>query len=338
VFPGEPAWKAGLREGDKILQIGDVKNPVFRDLQTGVALGDHIDEGVDFVVQRAGVEEPLKLKIFPRRRKLLPQIGMSNGDTCEVLAVAAKRLDDVAPGLSKIKPGDVIVAVNGEPVTEGWQVDRVLSRNVGPVSCAIERTIRDEAQPNDAPRRERVDVELPAIPMRTVGLIMAMGKITAVQQGSPAEAADIRAGDKIKSIGGEEPGDPMRLGRHLADRKEAAAMIVVERDGRDLQKQLDLDLDAVDNTAPDPLLDAENIPIAVPALGVAIEVENRVAHVESGSAAAAAGVKAGDEIVKARLLPADPEIQREKYDVKQPQEKPDELDFEGKRNWPLLFA
>ncbi|MGH7139987.1 MAG: site-2 protease family protein, partial [Pirellulales bacterium] len=266
------------------------------------------------------------------------QIGMSNGDTCEVLAVAGKRLLDVAPGLAKIKPGDVIVAVNGEPVTEGWQLDRWFSRSANPLRCTIERTVRDETKPNEPPKLERLEVEVPAIPMRTVGLVMMMGKITAVQQGSPAERADIRPGDSIKAIDGEDAGDPMRLGRRLAQRSDPAVTITLERDGRSIEKQVELATNLVDNTAPDPLLDAEDIPIALPALGVAIAVENRVAAVQPGSPADAAGIKAGDEIVKASLLPPDADVQREKYDIKQPQEDAEELDFDGKRNWPLLFA
>ena len=47
--------------------------------------------------------------------------------------------------------------------------------------------------------------------MRTLGLVMKMGKITAVQADSPADEADLRAGDFITAIDGQSPGDPMRL-------------------------------------------------------------------------------------------------------------------------------
>jgi regulator of sigma E protease len=338
VFAGEGAWEAGLQEGDRVVQIGDVKNPVFRDLQTGVALGDNIDKGVEFVVKRPGVDEPLHLKVYPRRRKLVPLIGMTNGDTCEIGGVDTKRYRDVAPNLAVLMPGDEIVAIDGEPVSEGWQVEKRLSENERPMFFTVQRTIRDEAKPDEAPKHMRLDVMLPAIPMRTVGLIMAIGKVTAVQQGSPADNAGIRADDVLKSIDGADPGDPMTLARRLRARQDAAASVTIERKGQILTMQLNLDLTAVDNTLPDPTINAESTPVAVPALGIAIEVENRVAKVESGSSASATGIKPGDEIVKARFIPPSAEIQREKYGMKNPDETPEELDFDGKRIWPILVA
>ena len=40
VFPGEPAWQADLRVGDKILEIAGKKMTQFRDLQAAISLGD----------------------------------------------------------------------------------------------------------------------------------------------------------------------------------------------------------------------------------------------------------------------------------------------------------
>ena len=41
--------------------------------------------------------------------------------------------------------------------------------------------------------------------MRTLGLVMKMGEITAVQAGSPAAAAGIRPGDRITSSTADRP-------------------------------------------------------------------------------------------------------------------------------------
>src|SRR5262249_45219412 len=149
VFAGEPAWKAGLQEGDTIVQIGDVKNPVFRDLQTGVALGDNIEDGVDFVVQRPGVDELLKLKIYPRRRKLIPLIGMSNGHTNQVGLVLRGGLSTAGSGSVDLKAVDQIVAVNGREVSEGWQVDRALAEDRGAVTLTVERKESKAAEGQD---------------------------------------------------------------------------------------------------------------------------------------------------------------------------------------------
>ncbi|HWB07783.1 MAG TPA: site-2 protease family protein [Pirellulales bacterium] len=337
VFAGEPAWKAGLREGDTIVQIGDVKNPVFRDLQTGVALGDNIEDGVDFVVRRPGVEEPLSLKIFPKRRKLIPLIGMTNGHTNQVALVLPGALGPDSKSVD-LKTGDRIVAVNGHEVSEGWQVDGELAENRGPAAITVERkeeqSSKDGAkEPADAKTpAKRLEVQLPAVPMRTFGVVMAMGKVVEVQDGSPADAAGIKAHDLIKEIDGQDPGDPMRLAERLRQRDEAAAKITIVRGGQTLTKDVVLDLNSFDNTMP-----GDDSPVAVPALGVALAVESEVAAVEPDSPAATAGIKPGDTVEKVRLLPPDEEIQTKKYGRKSLQEIK-EIDFAKERNWPILFA
>ncbi|MGH8165219.1 MAG: site-2 protease family protein, partial [Rhodanobacteraceae bacterium] len=256
VFPGEPAWKAGLQEGDDVVQIGDVKKPVFRDLQTGVALGDNIDEGVDFVVRRPGVEELLRFKVFPRRRKLLPQIGMTNAHTNTLAAAPVKRLSELARSSTGFQAGDVVVAVNGQPISEGWQLDRALAEHLSDAKLTIERSVKAEAGESASSRAAKqvevksLELTAPAVPMRTVGLVMSQGKIAAVQRGSPAEAADIRPGDELQQIDGEGPGDPMRLAERLRRRDNATAMIAIARDGKTIEKEVELDRDAFDNSMP----------------------------------------------------------------------------------------
>jgi regulator of sigma E protease len=332
VFPGEPSWKAGLHEGDKVVQIGEVKNPVFRDLQTGVALGDNIDEGVDFVVKRPQQEELLKFKVFPRKRKLIPQIGMGNGWTNRLAAPPVKRLFKPATGTADLKAGDAIVAVDGHPVTAGWDLDRALASASRSVTLTVERTEKNSDQPEEKPTTTRFKVEADAVPMRTVGIVMALGKIAAVANGSPAQAADLRAGDLITAIDGKTPGDPLRLASLLSRRDDPSCKIALVRDGQSFEKEVKLDLDAFDNS-----MLAEDGPVALPALGVAVQVENRIEDVLADSSAAAAGVKPGDVIEKARIIPPDAEVQREKYGLKQVQE-PDELKFGEERNWPVLFG
>ncbi|HEV3340803.1 MAG TPA: site-2 protease family protein [Pirellulales bacterium] len=337
VFAGEPAWKAGLREGDTVVQIGDVKNPVFRDLQTGVALGDNIDEGVDFVVRRPGVDEPLKFKIFPRRRKLIPLIGMTNGHTNQVALVLPGTFSTAKPesNAAGLKAGDRVVAVNGTKVAEGWQFDRALADHPGTATLTVERRQNKpsaDEKKDQEPAVDRLEVELPAAPMRTLPFAMAMGKIEAVQSGSPAEAADIRPDDLIKEIDGQDAGDPLRLAERLRQREDAAAKITIVRSGQTLTKDVALDLNAFDNTMP-----GDDSPVAIPALGVAVAVENQVATVEVDGPAAAGGLKPGDTIEKVRLLPPDEEIQREKYGRKNLQPTKD-IDFAKERNWPAVFS
>ena len=146
----------------------------------------------------------------------------------------------------------------------------------------------------------------------------------------------------------------MSMSYRLRHRENAAAKITIVRNGQTLTKDVNLDLKAYDNS-----MLGEDSPVALPALGVAIYVENQVAAVEPGSPAEAAGVKAGDTIRKATLVPPDDKLQEEKYGKKGLQ-KTKEIEFTERdtsffsrliervfgqpaepkaelRNWPIVF-
>jgi len=124
----------------------------------------------------------------------------------------------------------------------------------------------------------------------------------------------------------------MRLAERLRQREDAAAKITIVRDGETLTKDVVLDLKAFDNT-----MSGEDSPVAIPALGVALAVENRVAAVEPESQAAAAGIKPGDTVEKVRLLPPDESVQTKKYGRKNFQQVK-EIDLTEERSWPALFS
>ena len=74
----------------------------------------------------------------------------------------------------------------------------------------VERTVKD-AKGKPTGKTERITIPVAPNPMRELGLVMKMGEITAVQDGSPAAAAGIKPGDRITQIDGGPVGDPMRL-------------------------------------------------------------------------------------------------------------------------------
>ncbi len=72
---GGAAWQAGLEPGDKITRIGNVVNPRFDDLRTGVTLGD-VDKGIPFTIDRAATDKPEDIMLFPDSSLGLPMIGI----------------------------------------------------------------------------------------------------------------------------------------------------------------------------------------------------------------------------------------------------------------------
>ncbi len=330
VLPGEAAWRAGLRAGDKIVQIGDVKHPMFRDLQRDVNLGDNLDQGVKFVIERPGVEEPLTFNVVPDRApdRLAPMIGIAGPRTRELSQPPVSPASPVAQLPDGFKSGDEIVAVNGKPAEDFISLEHELYANPGAVSVTVQRKL-------DQGETKIFNLDLPAIPVRTLGLIMKFGEITAVQDGSPAKQAGIEKGDRLleidgKPVDGEEPIHPMQLPRLLGQSAGETIALTLDRSGKRIETKAVLRAPLVDEP---PMV--ENHPVAVPALGLAYAVENTVSAVEPNSPAAAQNIKPGDEIVKAELIP--PADAKEKYKLKREPET-ETLNFSAeKRNFPAMF-
>jgi len=102
---------------------GDVTNPRFRDLQSGVALGSNIEQGVKFVIQRAGDDRPLDVTVVPDVQGLAPMIGITSPRTTTL----------GAPPGSRAGGGEQSDRAPRSPVAGGWgRAGRVLRCVAGP--------------------------------------------------------------------------------------------------------------------------------------------------------------------------------------------------------------
>lgn len=85
LLPGEPAWRADVHPGDRIISIGDQTSidgtPLrFRDLMSAVILGN-LKEGVRFEIERDGIADPFWVVIHPAERtaeRLSPTVGVES--------------------------------------------------------------------------------------------------------------------------------------------------------------------------------------------------------------------------------------------------------------------
>jgi regulator of sigma E protease len=174
---------------------------------------------------------------------------------------------------------------------------------------------------------------------------MSFGKITAVQDNSPAARAGIKPGDFIEKVDGEPPDDPMTLGDRLAEDAGKTITLSVRRDtpggqSEVLTKSVTLRV---------PLWYEESVPggtpMSVPSLGIAYKVLNIVhatapdspaakAELEQdGKPAAVAHFVQGDQIAKAQFLQGDAKVP----DGKEKLELPDPIEFSAEKpNWPFF--
>jgi regulator of sigma E protease len=172
--------------------------------------------------------------------------------------------------------------------------------------------------------------------MRWLGLVMGMGPVTAIQADSPAAAADIRVGDFVRTIDGKSVGDPLRLPDRLRGRAGETVKLGILRDGKE-SLEISVKLRETDAFYP-PL--GDDSPVAIPALGLAYRVSNRVQEAAAGTPAAAAGLKAGDVLVKATVFPPNAEMLKklrkssQDDDLEQPKRA---ISFDDQQhNWPYV--
>ncbi len=314
VAPGSPAWKTGLRQGDKIIQMGKEGEPSENlwfdwDLRQAVGqsgIGSKV-EPLDIKVRRASGKEEW-IKLTPSR--YLIDVELAKFVSIGIAPVPSTKIANpfAYPGsplhklADQLRPGGRIVAVDGKPLDRsganeegefpGVALDEYLVEHAdSPVRLTIEYS--NEGGKSDSATKA-VEVTLPAVPRRGFGIICKAGPIYAVRVGSPAAKAGLRKGDRLVSIDGKPLGDPLTLNERLQRRAGETVAVVVRRGDEETEETFHIEL-ADDNLLT--LTGSMGSMIGVNALGVAFPVRNVVADVVPDSPADKRGIRPGDELL-----------------------------------------
>ncbi len=346
VIPGEAACQADLRPGDQVIEINDkpTSEPLdFGDLMTAVALGD-ISQGVKFKVKRIGVEQPFTLLVRPdvgNKARLRPTIGAVPAVTTTLSKEFPVDKFTPASAAEKFQPEDKIVAVGDDQIDSYAALIGVLARRAGEkLPIVVERTSGETTQ--------KVTIEVPPRPLKSLGLTMKIGPITAVQANSPAAEAGIKAGDFIESIDGKSPNDwdPMTLDDRLREVVGETIPIAVSRPA-DTGKTETVTVQVKVRDAgwfERPF--APGVPMSAPTLGISYRVLNVIHRVEDPALTATPmkddkpaemnQLVAGNVVAKAQIVATaetekDEEL-RGKFGLSEPVEFSDE-----EPNWPVFM-
>jgi len=133
IDPGSPAEKAGLREGDEILEINARQVKTWHEVE--IAVGSKPERLIEVTIKRGEeiLKVPLKTDKITRyemgyagfRARILTQIMMVNPNSPAEKA--------------GLQPGDVILAVNGEPIFFYNFVKKIEENPGKPLTLSVER-------------------------------------------------------------------------------------------------------------------------------------------------------------------------------------------------------
>jgi regulator of sigma E protease len=198
---GSPAQQAGLHAGDRIVAIDGEPTAWWREV--AMAVRDHPGKRLDIAVDRDGERSRHELQVdtrsafdefnavtsmgwagfaHPRQRPLL---GIPDAET------AAAR--------AGLRSGDLVSAVNGEPV-EDWIAFRdAIGGAAGEALLDVKRSVGDGEEALQLALRVEGA-------FATLGIVPASVLVAAVDPGSPADEAGFEPGDLIFEVDGAPVG------------------------------------------------------------------------------------------------------------------------------------
>lgn len=326
---GSPAWEHNL-SGSEVLVINGQNTQEryfpFEEVAQTVMVGGK-SQDVTVEIERFGSEgqtERLTLKPIVGLVKMKgfhpPTIGIS-----PMMSTRLGSKNPTPAGQPAAEAGfeanDLIVKINGRPVNNRVDLgvelikhwDQAITVTVLRGTKKVHFSYQAYLDSGDGDG-QMVDLTVAPNPYRETGMVMRSGPIAAVQIGSPAYQQGVKAGDRVLAMDGQ-PFDPLLAAQYLRRkaRDEQPVELSLERTAEGQTETVVIRVTPRFPTTVSTI--AENMPIAVDELGIAVPVTTEVARVVEGSAAATQGLLAGDLVTGVTMEFRDEEARAQYLEV-----------------------
>jgi regulator of sigma E protease len=134
VVPDSAAAKAGIQEGDRIVQIDDKANPVWEDV--AIKEVSNANRPLSVWIERDGQRKLIMLTPVMDPKTGVGFAGWGERNEIEIAGIIA----DQPAAKAGLQPGDTIVSVNGQPIRSTPKVHDIVSSSGGnPVTLVYSR-------------------------------------------------------------------------------------------------------------------------------------------------------------------------------------------------------
>ena len=305
VVAGTPAYAAGIRPGDEIVEIDGRRDLSYGTVQLKVRLSG-AGQAIRFALKRPGQAAEVPMTIEPRREANADVPGIGIYPSSSLILSSAPNVPFLAPAGMTDPPknhfvgGDRVVAVGPvgsepTPVEDAQALNRLLAKYADkPLTVVVEQGPTAGAT-SPAPAAARVPVALPPNRFVDFGLRFRAEPIAAVRGDSIAEKAGLRSGDVILKVDGADF-DPMQLPTYCHGKAGKPVAFEISRpEAAGAAKTLTVTV-TPDDTPPWVEVALPNEPLEVSGVGFAYHVGTKVDDVRPGSPADKAGIKRGETI------------------------------------------
>ena len=209
VEPGQPAARAGLKAGDRIVSVDGHRTWSFQRLVELIQARPK--QASQLIVERDGTL--VDLEIVPDAREDRDAFGQMR--EIGIIGVASRRVGtrvgvvDRARAPPSVRTGDEILSVGDRPVTDLVELESALMARAGEmIEIHLARTVELGAGglltgQRQSPLSMTFDVPADFDGLASLGLAASDAFVRTIVPGSAADRAGIRAGDQVVSVGGQ---------------------------------------------------------------------------------------------------------------------------------------
>lgn len=322
---GSPAWIAGLQPGDQIVRVGDMTEDSpqlrFEDFSLNVIMRGMESKGASVPLTALRDSERMDLEITPSNRlsgdKKIFLVGIRPASVAQLGGKAALlSTTSLATKGVDLKPNDKIVAINGEALAIDPRFGQVLGSTLtSRLQADWDKAVSIRAERQEKEKTTSVEVQLPPVPVKTLGFGFKAGKITAIRKNSTAEKSGLKVGDSIESFNGQLVADALQLPSMAANVIGQTIELQVSRSkaastegdsASDEREQRSVSIKSQGPIAFDAISE-ESGQLALPGLGIALDVLPIVSSVHTVAQGEQLGVQIGDELQQVRWEPTNAE-------------------------------